>query len=551
MRTAVKQKAVSRSQTIAPPVRGWIVNKPLAGGKPGGALVLENWFPLQTSARVRGGSQKYATVLDGSPVLSMFTYRSGSQELFFAGTETSIINISSTLADTIVSPHVFLTNPETGAVLTNPETGAYLTGDLRADSVVGQTSGYYISAMFGNAAGNFLSVVNGTDTPKIFDGAAWAAHTFTGSGLDTSDLSFVWSFASRLWYIEKNTLKVWYLDVDAINGTLTSFSLAGIFQEGGSLVLGGKWSLDAGDGLDDKWFVVSDQGEVAVYQGTDPGSADSWSKVGVYKITPPMGPKAIAYAGGDPLIGVEDGIVALSMSVEKDEAALSLAAVTKDIEPEWKKEVRTRAGSPWEIVKWSAMNMLIVSLPVNAGSTDAYCLVCNAETGAWTKYTGWDTQCLAVFNGNGYFASSTGKVYRMETGGTDDGVPYTCTYVGLPDYLKTPGVTKLVHSARVIVQSSFAPVMKASASVNYNVSLPVAPAPGPDVVTGARWDVARWDVDRWDSTVDTSIHTKWVSIGKSGFSVSPQIQVTCGFTAKPELELIATDVIFETGAVFV
>ena len=83
MRAAVRRKAVSKSYTAVPPVRGWIANEPLAGSKPGGALVLENWFPTKTSVRVRGGSQKYATVSIG-PVLSMFTYKSGTLEKFFA-----------------------------------------------------------------------------------------------------------------------------------------------------------------------------------------------------------------------------------------------------------------------------------------------------------------------------------------------------------------------------------------------------------------------------------------------------------------------------------
>lgn len=551
MRAAAKRKAQSRSHPFLPPVRGWIANEPLAGSKPGGALVLENWFPNRTTVRVRGGSQRYATITDGDPVVSMFTYKSGTLEKLFATTDTTILDITSVAdTDTPVSAYMILTNPETGAYLTNPETGAYLLGDLRPESVIGQTSGYYSSTMFGTAGGDFLSVVNGTDTPLYFDGTEWADHAFTGS-VDPEDLSFNWSYGSRLWFVEKNTLKVWYLPVDSINGALSSFSLAGIFKEGGSLLFGGKWSLDAGDGLDDKWFVVSTTGEVAVYEGTNPGDADAWSKVGVYKITTPMGFKALTYAGGDPLIATQDGIVPLSSAINKDEAALSLAAVSQQIEPEWKNEVQARSSSPWEIMKWPTMNMMVVSLPVVSGDVDAYCFVCNVETGAWTKYTGWDTQCLALYDGTGFFGTSTGKVFLMETGGTDDGAAYTCSYVGLPDHMKLPGVTKIVHSARTTFQSSFPANMKISASVNYQVNLPTAPSAGSDFSNGGEWDVSLWDVGVWDATGTVSITSKWTSIGKTGFVVSPQVQVTCGYTLYPQLEMIATDIIFEAGGVFV
>jgi hypothetical protein len=544
MRTAVKRKAVARSHPFLPPVRGWIANEPLAGSRPGGALVLENWFPTRTSARVRGGSQLHAEVTDG-PVVSMFTYRSGTLEKMFAADETTIYDVST------ASQQYSLTDDfdPFDDLVDEDDPDSILVEEPPSSVVSGQTSGYYSTTMFGTAGGDFLSAVNGTDTPLKFDGSDWAEHAFTG--VDPDGLSFVWSYGSRLWYIEKNTLKVWYLPVDSIDGALTSFSLAGIFKEGGSLLFGGKWSLDAGDGLDDKWFVVSTTGEVAVYEGTNPGSADTWSKVGVYKITAPMGFKAVTYAGGDPLIATEDGIVPLSSAVNKDETALSLAAVTQQIEPEWKNEVQARSSSPWEIMKWPTMNMMVVSLPVVSSDVDAYCFVCNVETGAWTKYTGWDTQCMALFDSTGFFGTSTGKIYRMETGGTDDGAAYTCSYVGLPDHMKLPGVTKIVHSARTTFQSSFPANMKISASVNYNVNLPSAPSPGADFSNGGEWDVSLWDVGIWDATGTVSITSKWTSIGKTGFVVSPQVQVTCGYTLYPRLEMIATDIIFEPGGVFV
>jgi len=515
-----KGRAQSRPYTIQPAVRGWIVNEPLANSKPGGARVLENMFPTLTSVRVRGGAQKYATISTG-PVLRLFSYKSGSNEKFFASDETNIFDVSSIIdADTIPT----------------------------AD-VSGQTSGYYATAQFGTAGGDFISVVNGADTPLYFDGTTWADHAFTGLATP-EDLSFVWTYASRLWYVQKDTMKAWYLPVDSINGALTSFSLAGVFQDGGVLLFGGKWSLDSGDGLDDKCFFMSSTGEVAVYQGTDPSSASGFSKVGVYKITPPMGMNAWMMAGGEPLIATEDGIVPLSMAVNKDAAALSLSAVTKNIEPEWKTEVSARKTMPWEILKWPTNNMMVVSLPVVSTSVEPYCFVANLETGAWAKFTNWNTRCVGLYDDHGYFGSNDGCVYRMETGGSDDGEPYTCTYVGLPDHLRSPGATKIIHSIRSVFIASVPFTSKVSASVNYNVTLPTAPSSVADYTTD-EWDSAEWDVSLWDATGTSTVTTKWQSVGKSGFIISPQVQITCGITPFPRIELIASDVIYETGGVMV
>jgi hypothetical protein len=510
--------APSLSYQFLPPTRGWIVSEPLANSKPGGARVLENWFPTQTSARLRGGSRLYATVSTG-PVLRMWTYKSGAVEQFFASDLTNIFNIT-----TVANP----------AVIPTPV-------------VTGQTSGYYSTAQLGTAGGNYLSVVNGTDTPKTYDGTTWANHAFTVIP-DPKTLSFVWTFGNRLWYVQKNTMNAWYLPVTSINGALTQFSLAGVFQNGGSLLFGGKWSMDAGNGLDDKCVFVSTTGEVVIYQGTDPSTAATWSKVGLYQITPPVGPNATMSAGGDLLIATEDGIVPISQAVQKDAAALSLSAVTKNIQSEWKKEVIARKTLPFEIIKWPTFNMAVVSLPVPDVGIAPYCFVANLETGAWCKYTNWETRSIALYSGYGYFGNNTGKVFQMEVGGNDNGLPYTCTYVGLPEHLRTLGVQKYIHSARSIFLSNVPFKAKISASMNYNINLPTPPSSVANYTTD-EWDSALWDVAKWDSSGTGTVKTQWVSIGKNGFVVSPQIQITNGVTPYPRTELIAFDVLFERGGI--
>lgn len=511
-----------KHKTFPAPVRGWITNENLSQAEPAGAAVFENWIPTSTGARVRRGSLKYATISTG-PVRRMWTFKSGAVEEFFAADDTKIFKITSPASPTIIPTPV----------------------------VTGQTSGYYSTAQFGTAGGNYLSVVNGSDTPKLFDGAAWSNHTFTGLG-SPADLSFVWSFASRLWYIRKNTMSAFYLPVDSINGALTEFSLAGVFQEGGSLLFGGKWSLDSGDGLDDKIVFVSDQGEVGVFQGSYPGDTASWQKVGIYKITPPMGPNATMSAGGDLLIATEDGIVPLSEAIRKDAAALSLSAVTRAIEPEWKKEVAARIALPWEIIKWPTNNLMVVSLPSEDGSSGQYCFAANLETGAWCgPLIGWDTRCIAMFADQGFFGTNDGTIHAMEVGGSDDGVPYVCAYVGLPDHLDSPGITKTVHQARSTFKSNVSFKAKISASVNYSINLPTAPPSAANVTSSDLWDVGLWDVAAWDAGSTTTTKTKWVSIGRTGFSVSPQVQITCGVTPSPKTELVTFDILFENGSVMV
>jgi hypothetical protein len=222
--------------------------------------------------------------------------------------------------------------------------------------------------------------------------------------------------------------------------------------------------------------------------------------------------------------------------------------VTSAIETEWKKEVVNRRSLPWEIMKWPTSNMMVVSMPAATDGQTSLCYVSNLKTGAWCKFTGWNVRCISLFAGNGYFGSSVGTVHRMDITGSDDGVPYVCTYVGLPDHVDSPGVTKTINQARSIFKSNVPFISQISASVDYTVEIPSPPSSASDFSEDV-WDVGLWDDAVWDAGQATSVSTKWVSVGKTGFSISPQVQITCGITPTPRTELIAFDILYEAGAV--
>lgn len=520
-RSTVPSRARSRSRTypFPAPVRGWITNENLAAAGPAGAYQLDNWFPTSKNIRLRGGKNKYATISSGA-VLSLMTYRTGAVEKFFAADETTVKDIT-TVADPDVIP---------------------------SSAVSGQTSGYYSSTQMGTAGGDYLIACNGDDDPLLYDGTTWSTTSITA--VTQANLIFVWVFGSRLFFVEKNTMSAWYLGTDAISGAASEFSLDGIFQNGGELMFGATWSLDSGSGLDDKCVFVSSTGEVAIYEGTDPSSASTWSKVGVYQITEPMGINATMRAGGDLIIATEDGMVPITQAISKDSAALNLSAITRAIEPEWKLEVAARRSKPWDVLKWSANNWGVVALPVIDATTPARCFVVNLETGAWCRFTGWDTQCLGLFKDIGYFGNSSGVVYQMDVTGTDEGTLYTGVYVGLFDHLRSPDVKKIIHAARgaFTVASDLNP--KLSVSTDYAVSLPTPPD-SIDDYSAAVWDVATWDNSVWDFSPNLETRTKWVSTGGIGFAIAPQLQVTSNVTPKPNIELVALSVVYETGGVVV
>ena len=505
--------------TFPAPSRGWVLNENLASPAPGGAAVLDNWICTTKSVRVRGGSSKYATL--GAAVSSLMTYKSGTNERIFAATDSSIFDLTS-VADPDVAP----------------------TAD-----VTGQTAGRYSYEQFGTAGGNFLYAVNGADDAQLYDGTTWTAinagSTPSITGGNTSDFSHVWAYANRIFFVRNGTMIADYLPVDSVGGALSQFSLAGVFKKGGAILFGATWSLDAGDGLDDKCVFVSTEGEVAVYQGTNPGSAADWSKVGVYDITAPVSQFGTMRAGGDLLIATRSGLVPVSESVNRDTAALSLAAASAPIAPYWQERAQNASVTPWEIMKWPEKNVMVVSQPDTSGGA---CLIANLQTGAWSRCTGWDVQCLTEYLGRGFFGAADGNVYEMDVTGSDDGVDYTAVYLGQHEGLGAPGIEKTVLQMRPILQSASPVFPQVTVATDYSLVISGAPSAANDTGTTG-WDVGVWDTATWDDQSSSIIGGEWRAVGRTGRTIAPELQMTFNAVAAPSVEFVAADVTFEAGAV--
>ena len=512
----------TRPVQMQAPVRGWIETDSLAEPTTGGARLLENAFPTQTGVRVRGGCDKHATV--GAKVISMFSYKSATTNIMFAATETDVYDVSAAAPSTVP-----------------------------AASIASQTSGYYCTAPMETAAGNYLYAVNGTDKPQLFDGTTWTAidgvSTPAITGVTTTLLENVWVHKNRFWFVEKDSNTAWYLPVDSIGGAAADLSLAGVFQDGGKLLFITTWSSDSGSGMDDRAVFVSDQGEVAVYQGTDPASASTWALVGVYRMAPPLGRRAFIRAGGDVLIATSVGLVAVSSVVTKDPAALELTAVSRPISISWNAQAKGWLSSThWAVAKWPRESMVVVSTP--SDTTQAF--VANLNTGAWCRYTGWDIQAMTLHNDRLYFGDSSGDIFDAEAAGADNTAPYTAKISPHQVDFGSSGTFKQASVVRANFISAVDFNPQISASVNYNLTFPAAPSAASVTSSAALWDVGLWDTATWDADLTSYenrpfVTTGWVPVDARGFVMTPQVQITSGSTVKPDAELISFEMMLAGG----
>jgi hypothetical protein len=385
-----QDEAVGRQTTIPSPYEGWNANGNLSNMRPLQAVTMDNVFPDVTNVMLRKGSD---TWIDGlaDPIKSLHGWEGTGGYKLFAATNAGVYNASTS--------------------------GTFGAADIAC------TSGDWISTNFANSGGSFLIMVNGTDSLLKYDGSAWAAITGVSvpaiTGVATNTLSYVSLHKKRLWFVEEDSMSLWYLPTDAFAGAATEFPVGALFKLGGKLVATGSWTLDNGSGADDYFVAITSAGEAAVYKGTDPADATAWGLVGVYEIGRPVGRRPLSDFGGDLVYLSENGLFPLSKFLQStivdrtsalsflvQGAYLPMVAAYKDV-----------AG--WCVGVFRGGNFLYINLPY---SEDVYStqFVMNLTTKAWCRFTNWNASCFLGVGGKLYYACD-GVVYQAWTGTSDSG----------------------------------------------------------------------------------------------------------------------------------
>ena len=467
-RKALRQSRTPAAQTAQPinwlaPTGGWRADKPLEMLPKDAASTLVNFFPEAGYIRPRNGSNNWATGMSGS-VGSLMAYF-GATSKMFAACGTAIYDVTSA-----------------GAVGAAVHTG--LTGNN------------FSWTPFVNSGGTWLIACNGQDAALKYDGATWASAAITGM---TNPLLAVASFQERLWFLETATANLWFLPTLAVTGALAgSINLGAIFRFGGLPVDIGVWTCQTVNGPILMLCIMSSEGEVIVYTGTDPTTSTAWSLLGSFKVGFPLGGNKCFYpVGGDLAIMTVDGIVPISKAITLDPSAVDQAALTGPIAPVWLQTVQSvgRATAGWQLMIYPSRRMAIVNIPDPAQGTYQY--VMNTETQAWTKFVGMPATVWLAWEGGLYFGTASGTVVQADVGANDNGAAIDCLGVGAWQRLNdglAPKVSTLI-SVDAIIDSTA--TIWAGASWDYQVNTPASLAGGGSVSATALWDTATWDGAMW------------------------------------------------------
>lgn len=503
-RRPIDRRPQGVSVPLAPPIGGWNARDALDGMKPTDAVILENWFPRTADVAVRKGYILQCNTGEGAfAVQTLAEWKNATGRKLIAGCHGKLIDVSSSSPSTI-------------------------------------GSGFTVNAWRWKVFAGRLFLVNGTDAPQDYDGTTRTATAWSGSGLTISNLKDVAAYKERLFFIEKNTLNFWYAGLRSITGVLTKFDLSYTGSFGGTLQAIGIITSDGGIGQDDLLAFFLSSGEVIIYRGSDPGNASDWSRVGVFFVGAPVGAVATQY-GSDVIAITRDGFLPLTQVLPFGRSQGTKLTLSDKISGAVSEAITSYAGNAgWQSIVYPKGDQLIFNIPRSATVFDQY--VMNLVTRAWCKFTGIASASWGLFNDHLYFGGVDGKVYKADSGNSDNGSAIVADGQTAWNFFRHPGQLKNFTMARIIFGAVSDPGAQMAVGVDFDISIPTATVATAAVQAGAIWDQGIWDQAIWGGAQQTV--KGWQAITGLGYAASLRLRAS---VTSQDLSWRSSNIIYKPG----
>jgi hypothetical protein len=505
------QQRSAQQASLPAPVMGLNTVDALADMDPRYGLSIQNFEATPQGLSVRQGYKTYATALPTS-VTSLLPYhaKTSSASKLFAVSGTAIYDVTNA-----------------GAV------GAPVVTGLNAGSP------YWQSTLMTNGTGgtSYLVAVNGTDTPRMFDGTNWTTCSTAaspsapgqfntldnnGTAVNLNAIVDVLTHQQRLWFVKANSTIAYYAPIAAVGGQLSAFDFGAYFPTGGKLQKLSSWSTDLGGtlGIQTVLVVVSDHGDVLIYAGQNPATATTWGISGQFKIGSPIGRRCTTPFAGDLLILTQDGLCPMS-KYAVDSQTKESDAITYKISPTISNLVSAYSTTPgFEMINYPGNDALILNVPQSSQSNNfQFCM--NTETNGWTQFTGWGAQCFALFNDNLYFGGTNFVALAFQ--GYQDGAPMSgsggnnivatamSAFTTLSQQLQFNGMKTCSMVKPYFITGQSNPSIQVGLNTDFNLT-PITGTATLTPASGAVWDNALWGNPNATWVGSPATNAKWTGV---------------------------------------
>jgi hypothetical protein len=559
-----------------------------------------NMLPAEYGLRVRLGYKEWATGLTtsgnpGLPTLSVMPFSGSTGSKLFAATASDIFDCSTsmasppsvltfasssgdagigngTVASTIAGRFLLWCDEENGLHIYTEGTDSWTKVSLGTTQSWAATTSYLVGNKVINNAREYVVTVAGISAGSggptgtgtgIADGAAqWnyvgpAASNVIGPSLADQQAGFtgdpagfvqVCIWKSRVWLVEKDSSRAWYLPTSSIYGTATSFDFGQKMRSGGTLRGLFNWSYDNGFGMDTLLVGISSAGDVVIYQGSDPsqltsfGVKGSWTVGGV-----PAGRRIATDYGGELLILSTLGIVPLSKLIQGASDTDASVYATKKIANTFNVLVSTnKTLQGWGLYLHPTDNSLLVTTPTAPGAATTQ-LAMSMATHGWAQYRDLPINCAGVWDGQLYFGTADGRVC-INDGYVDDVLladtssfsPVAWSVLTRFDNLKSAGLKRAQMTETVLLSQTPNPTCEATVRYDFNFTEP-APPTGSGLPGDGTWDSATWDTSVWGGDYAES------KVRRGAIGIGRDVGVAVRGSAVSRTTLIAIDLHYDMG----
>ena len=418
------------------PTLGLDLVSPIDNMDPSYALELTNVFPGNGLCSVRNGYYKLAK--PASTVIKFVAElpKTDGTKLLIAATDTALYSVTTAGVSTTIT------------------------------KASAHTSGEFTSVIFNNKIYLCNNAGTATDQAQYWDGVAAQAANLAFTGVSLQNLCNVSSYRERLYFVERNSMNMWYGALKATGvgaSALTSFDTSYTFKHGGSLVYAGSYTNQTAATSQNLFFACTSEGELAFWQGTDPGNTtgtDPWTLVARYKIGKPLGFRAFVRVGADIWIITQQGIVPISALFQSDPES-ALKAVSDKINPLIASASKSVPFSYlWGGFTWSTGRRVYISAPITAAAS--YFFVYSMDSKGWTIFqlkSITDSLSSCLFNELPHYGSGDGTLWKGETGLMDQaesgvaGFPITFNIRTAFSFYGSRGNYKVFRDIRPIIQT--------------------------------------------------------------------------------------------------
>lgn len=518
--------AVAQSYLVPAPVGGLNYRDPISAMDPRDALVLTNFIPRQQGVELRRGYQEFASAVTvagvAQPAESVFGYKaqSSANDKVFMAANGNIYDV--TLGGTPVL----------------------------AVSGTGSTSNEWWTTQFSTGADLFLLAVSpGAGYWTYSTAAGWVNRTATTTGLPgTVRTVAVWK--RRVWFTVQDDSRVYYMNsTDVITGAVTALPMGSILRNGGYISALTNWTTDAGISVDDYLVAIGTEGDVGIWEGTDPTSAATFGLKGIWYVGPvPAKGTYFTQFGGDVMIVSNLGLVPLSrvftgqFSVDAQNVGPA-AKIQTAFAPAVQ---RLRTNQFWNVCVVPGSEVLLICLPVDAGVFRQYAM--NITTGAWGLFEGIPIRSAAVVGNQLYFGRIEGTVSRGLYGSLD-GVAQNGTggayIVGEAqcafNAFGTPALLKKFSMARPIFYGLSAPSVKLNVNTQYSFT-DVSGSPTFTPGGSSLWDSGLWSTATWAANNNFEA---WLGTAGLGYYGSLRLKMQ----GLPGTQFLSANLMIEPGGV--